>query len=253
MSFRPLAMIPVYNHPDTVGRMVRGVLQAGLPCMLVDDGSEPRCAAVLDALARPSPGQPVVQVLRLPRNQGKGAAVMAGLRAALAQGYSHALQLDADGQHAVADVPDFVALARARPHAVICGAPVYDASVPRGRLYGRYLTHVWVWINTLSLEIRDSMCGFRVYPLAATVAVLDSAAIGRHMEFDTEVLVRLHWRGVPFVTRPTAVTYPAGGLSHFRAWRDNLLISGMHARLFAGMLLRSPQLLARKLRGRSAA
>lgn len=245
--FQPIAVIPVYNHPDTIARMVDGVLQAGLPCLLVDDGCEPRCAAVLDALA--TQHAPRVQLLRLAVNQGKGGAVMAGLRQAHTQGYSHALQIDADGQHAVADIPQFVDQARRHPQSMVCGAPVYDASVPKGRLYGRYLTHVWVWINTLSLDIRDSMCGYRVYPLATTVAVLDSAAIGQRMEFDTEVLVRMHWRGLRFVTQPTAVTYPQDGLSHFQVWRDNLLISGMHARLFGGMLLRSPKLLARKLRG----
>lgn len=251
MDFRPVAVIPVYNHPDTIGLMVQGVLQAGLPCLLVDDGSEPRCAAVLDALA--SQYAPQVQLLRLVHNQGKGAAVMAGMRQAHAQGYSHALQIDADGQHAAADIPAFVALARQHPHAMVCGAPVYDASVPKGRLYGRYLTHVWVWINTLSLDIRDSMCGYRIYPLSATVAVLDSAAIGKRMDFDTEVLVRMHWQGMRFVTQRTVVTYPLDGLSHFQIWRDNLQISGMHARLFVGMLWRSPWLLTRRLvRGRGA-
>ncbi|MEG3001135.1 MAG: glycosyltransferase family 2 protein [Comamonas sp.] len=247
MDFRTVAVIPVYNHPDTIGQMVQGVLQAGLPCLLVDDGSEPHCAAVLQALA--AQNAPQVQLLRLAQNQGKGGAVMAGMRQAHAQGYSHVLQIDADGQHAVADIPAFVALARQHPRFMVCGAPVYDASVPKGRLYGRYLTHVWVWINTLSLDIRDSMCGYRVYPLREAVGVLDSAAIGKRMEFDIEVLVRMHWRGLRFVTQPTAVTYPLDGLSHFQVWRDNLLISGMHARLFAGMLWRSPLLLARKLAG----
>jgi len=251
MSFRPIAVIPVYNHPNTIGLMVQGVLRAGLPCLLVDDGSEPQCAAVLQDLTLQH--APQVQLLRLAQNQGKGQAVMAGLRQVHAQGYSHGLQIDADGQHAVADIPVFVALARQHPQAMVCGAPVYDASVPKGRLYGRYLTHVWVWINTLSLDIRDSMCGYRIYPLSATVAVLDSASMGKRMEFDTEVLVRMHWSGLRFVTQPTAVTYPLDGLSHFQVWRDNLLISGMHARLFAGMLWRSPRLLARKLAGRRGA
>lgn len=242
-AFSPVAVIPVYNHPDTIGRMVDAVRAHGLPCVLVDDGSEARCAAVLDALA----GREAVTLVRLPRNQGKGGALMAGLRAARRLGHSHALQIDADGQHDAADVPRFLALARARPEAVICGTPRYDASVPRGRLYGRYATHVWVWINTLSLQIRDSMCGFRVYPLAPVVALLDEAALGRRMDFDTEVLVRLHWRGVAIVNLPTRVTYPADGVSHFRLWRDNLLLARMQARLFAGMLWRAPRLLWRKV------
>ena len=124
---------------------------------------------------------------------------------------------------------------------------MYDASVPKGRLYGRYITHVWVWINTLSFEIRDSMCGFRVDPLKVTVAVLDGANIGRRMDFDIEVLVRLVWRGLRLVNLPTRVTYPLDGISHFKALRDNVLISRMHARLFFGMLVRSPLLLLRKV------
>lgn len=247
-AFHPLAVVPVYNHPDTVGAMVQGILQAGLPCLLVDDGSEPRCAAVLDALAQQH--APAVQLLRLAQNQGKGGAMMAGMRQAWAQGYSHVLQIDADGQHAVADIPAFVRLAQNHPSAMVCGAPAYDASVPKLRLYGRYATHVWVWINTLSLDIQDSMCGFRVYPLHSAIAVLEQRDIGKRMEFDTEILVHLHWVGVPFVTQRTAVTYPQDGLSHFRAWSDNVLISGMHARLFAGMLLRSPRLLLRKLQAK---
>lgn len=202
--------------------------------------------AVLQALA--AQHAPQVQLLRLPQNQGKGGAVMAGMRQAHAQDYTHALQIDADGQHAVADIPRFVAQARQHPQAMVCGAPVYDASVPKGRLYGRYLTHVWVWINTMSLDIRDSMCGYRIYPLAETMQVLRSASIGKRMEFDTEIAVRMHWQGLRFVTQHTAVTYPQDGISHFQVWRDNVRISGMHARLFAGMLWRSPRLLARKLR-----
>jgi glycosyltransferase involved in cell wall biosynthesis len=229
----------------TAPRGVAGARAFGLACIVVDDGSDAASAAQLDALG----AEPGVTLVRLPSNQGKGAAVVAGLRAAAARGYSHALQIDADGQHDASQIGAFVDAARARPDAVICGVPRYDASVPRGRLVGRYATHVWVWINTLSLAIRDSMCGFRVYPLAPTIALADSEPLGRRMDFDTEVLVRLHWRGVPVVNRPTPVTYPAGGLSHFRLWHDNWLISRMHTRLFFGMLWRAPRLLARRLAG----
>ncbi len=173
--------------------------------------------------------------------------MMAGLREALRLGYSHALQIDADGQHDAADIPRFLALSAQHPGSVICGVPVYDAGVPRGRLYGRYATHVWVWINTLSFAIRDSMCGFRVYPLAPVVTLIDSVRIGKRMDFDVEILVRLSWRGMSIVNQPTQVRYPADGISHFDVWRDNLLISRMHATLFAGMLLRLPLLVWRKV------
>lgn len=241
----PVAVVPVYDHPATIGEVVRQLLAHGLPCILVDDGSGAECAAVLDALAAQHGAR--VQLVRLPRNQGKGGAVIAGFRAAAARGHTHVLQIDADGQHDVADVPLFLEQARRRPDAVICGCPVYDASVPRGRLYGRYATHVWVWINTLSLDIRDSMCGFRVYPLAQLLPLLDAVRLGRRMDFDSDVMVRLHWRGVAVVNQPTRVTYPRDGVSHFRMWRDNVRISAMHARLFLGMLVRAPLLLWRKV------
>ena len=246
MSFQPCAVIPVYNHGEAVGAVAANVRANGLHCFLVDDGSSADCAAVLDTLAQ----APDVTLVRLARNQGKGGAMMAGLRAAAAAGCSHALQIDADGQHDAGDIPRFLAHAAAEPHAVICGTPVYDESVPRLRLVARYLTHVWVWINSLSLQIRDSMCGFRVYPLAPVVRLIDEARLGRRMDFDPEVLVRLHWRGLKIVNVPTRVTYPQDGLSHFRLGLDNWLITKMHARLALGMLLRSPMLLWRKLAAR---
>lgn len=243
LRFNLVAVVPVYNHERAVGGVVARLRAQGLPCILVDDGSEPRCAAVLSMLAE----MPGVQLVRLRRNQGKGAAVIAGMRAAMQAGFTHALQIDADGQHDTNDVPAFTALARQRPEAVINGAPIYDASVPKARFYGRYATHVWVWINTLSLQIRDSMCGFRVYPLASVIELLDRQRIGSRMDFDTEVIVRLFWRGVPVVNLPTHVSYPADGVSHFRALRDNLRISWMHTKLFFGMLPRAPMLLWRKV------
>ncbi len=240
-----VAVIPCYNHPDTIGLMVRAVRERGLDVVVVDDGSHADCAAVLDDLAVAH--APALTLVRLAQNQGKGGAMMAGLRQALALGFTHALQIDADGQHDVGDIPAFLALSREHPQAVICGQPVYDESVPKGRLYGRYATHIWVWINTLSLEIRDSMCGFRVYPLAPVVGLIDQVRLGRRMDFDPELLVRLHWRRVPLVSVPTRVSYPLDGISHFKLLKDNVLISGMHARLFAGMLARLPLLLWRKV------
>ena len=244
-GFNPIILVPVYDHAEAIGPMLMRLLPHGVPCLLVDDGSGLACARVLDELAAQYPDR--VHLLRLPSNQGKGAAVMAGLREAGTRGHSHVLQIDADGQHDAADVPAFLEQARDEPQAVINGQPQYDASVPRARLYGRYATHIWVWINTLSFEIRDSMCGFRVYPLQAALDLLQRERIGQRMDFDTEILVRLHWDGVRVRNRPTRVTYPSDGVSHFDVWRDNLRISRMHTRLFFGMLLRLPRLLARKV------
>lgn len=238
---RVCAVVPVYDHEGAIAGTLAALKPHGLPCFLVDDGSSAACAQVLDALAARESAW--VTLLRHPRNQGKGAAVRTGCAAARARGFTHAVQVDADGQHDLADLPKLLAQAQAHPRAVVTGIPVYDASVPRSRLYGRYVTHVWVWINTLSTEIRDSMCGFRVYPLDEALAVWHR--VSRRMAFDTDILVRLWWRGVPLVQVPTRVTYPADGVSHFDLLWDNVRISGMHARLFVGMLLRLPWLLAR--------
>jgi glycosyltransferase involved in cell wall biosynthesis len=242
--FKPCIVVPVYNHEHAIGAVLAGLLRHDVPCMLVDDGGSVACAAVLDALAREHAAS--VVLVRLPHNQGKGAAVLAGFRRAAELGYTHVLQIDADGQHDTADVPKFLAQAVAHPDAIICGHPVYDESVPKARLYGRYATHVWVWINTLSLDIKDSMCGFRVYPVAPVNALAARRRIGVRMNFDTDILVRLFWDGLRVINLPTRVSYPSDGVSHFRLWRDNVLISWMHTVLFFGMLPRIPRLLARK-------
>ncbi len=238
-------VIPFYRHEQAIAAVVARVRAQNLPCFMVDDGSGTSCEPVLAAIAEAERGW--LTVLSLPANGGKGTAVMAGFAAALAAGYTHAIQLDADGQHCAEDLPKFVAAAEANPRAVIAGAPIFDASVPRARLYGRYLTHGMVWLNTLSFEITDSMCGLRAYPLAPALAVWQAMRWGRRMDFDTEMIVRLHWRGLAVVNLPTRVTYPADGVSHFAMLADNLRITAMHTRLFCGMLIRLPLLLSRRL------
>jgi glycosyltransferase involved in cell wall biosynthesis len=240
----PCAVVPVYNHETAITTVVDALLANHLPCILVDDASSPPCARVLDQLAL----RDNVYLIRLATNQGKGGAVMTGLREASRLGFSHALQVDADGQHDLQDVRRFVERSRAHPDAVICGYPLYDDSVPKGRLYARYLTHVMVWINTLSLQIRDSMCGYRLYPLAPVLALIESAKIGKRMDFDSDILVRLAWRGQPMQWLQTRVRYPLDGVSHFRMFHDNVLITSMHTRLLFGMLLRSPLILWRRWR-----
>lgn len=235
-------LIPVYNHPGTVTELVTALSKFELPVLLVDDGSEPQTAAELDRLS--TRGDVILH--RLAHNQGKGAAVMAGLGVAQAQGFTHALQIDADGQHDIADVSNLLQLAQQNPQALISGYPVYDESVPAVRKYGRYLTHAMVWLETLSLQLIDSMCGFRVYPVDASVRLGKEEYIGRRMDFDTEIMVRLFWRyrAVRFV--PTRVIYPPHGRSHFRMLKDNVRITLMHIRLLLGMLWRSPKLLFNK-------
>lgn len=240
-----VVIIPVYNHEHAIGAVVDQVRHHGLPVLLVDDGSKPSCAAVLDGLVR----DPDVRLFRRVQNGGKGAAVISGLEEAHRLGFTHAVQIDADGQHDLVDLPKFLEQAAAHPDALVTGQPRYDASVPKGRLYGRYLTHVWVWINTLSLAIKDSMCGFRVYPLTRTLAAI-VPSIGKRMDFDPEIAVRLVWAGTKVINLPTHVTYPTDGVSHFDVLWDNVRISGMHTRLFFGMLVRLPLILWRRTFGR---
>ena len=247
-TFSPCLVIPVYNHEQAIVAVVEALLAFDTPCILVDDGSTPECAKVLDGLHLAYPGR--VVLLRHAHNQGKGAAVLTGFKYASENGFSHLLQLDADGQHCVEDIKMFLALAQQHRDAIIAGYPIYDDSVPAIRLYARYLTHVWVWINTLSLAIRDSMCGFRVYPVAPVIDLMLRQKIGQRMNFDTDILVRLYWDGLDVVNTGTRVAYPSDGVSHFRVWRDNVLITLMHTKLFFGMLVRFPRLLTRRSKKR---
>lgn len=235
MTFRACVVVPVFNHAASAVRLAQKLASLELPTFFVNDGSDPANRAVLHDLGE---RHDWIEILDHPVNRGKGAAVLTGLYAAHGQGYSHALQIDADGQHDPNDIPRFLALAKANPEAVIAAHPQYDSSVPKGRLIARYITHVWVWIETLSFTIRDSMCGFRVYPLGPVVNIADRVKLGQRMDFDPEILVRLHWEGLSIMSPPTKVVYPEGGQSHFRLWRDNCLISWMHTRLVFGMLWR---------------
>jgi len=238
-----VVVIPVYNHDIYLPTLVGEIVKMDLSCLLVDDGSSSGCAGVIDALHAQHGDQ--VTVVRHTTNQGKGAAVLNGFKQALALGYTHGVQIDADGQHAVGDTPLLLRLASEKPEALVTGQPIFDHSVPLNRRYFRYLTHYMVSINTLTFRLRDAMCGFRVYPLAATLALDERVHLGRRMDFDIDVLVRLDWEGVPIVLQKTNVRYPVDGVSHFRLWADNARITSVHIRLFFGMLVRLPMLLFR--------
>jgi len=240
----PCAIIPIYNHAEEAGPVMAALLERGLDVILIDDASDDKNALILDGYDK---AHETVTLVRHEINQGKGGAVKSGFMSASDNGYTHVLQIDADGQHDVNDIPAILELARKNPEAVIAGAPLYDDTVPKGRYYARYISHFWVWVETLSLDIKDSMCGFRLYPLKDVFEIMSKVNLGRRMDFDPEILVRLHWAGVPVVTFMTKVKYFEDGLSNFRPFHDNFYVSVRHARLVFGMLIRLPLLISRRL------
>jgi len=244
----PCVLIPIYDHGREIREVVKALVSYSLPCLIVDDGSHAETRAVLDELERDFP---FVEVHRHERNRGKGAALKTGYRIARDRGYSHAIQLDADGQHDTTDLPRFVAAMEADPEALVLGAPRFDRTVPWIRLTARQVSRVAIWLTTLSFDVEDPLCGFRGIPLRSTLERIDAVATGSHMEFEPELVVRLFWDGLGVVNVPTRVVYRVGGLSHFHYVRDNQRILGLYLRLVAGMVVRSPELVRRRMqRGR---
>jgi glycosyltransferase involved in cell wall biosynthesis len=237
-------VVPHYDHLEQFGRFLPGLADIGLPIIVVDDASP---AATADALEELLSGVSVqTSLVRHSRNRGKGGAVMTALRSARDAGYSHALQVDADGQHDCADIDKFLNAADERPDSVICGEPIFDNRISSLRYYGRFITLSLAYAETLSREIRDALCGFRLYPLASITNIIDKHRLGERMAFDPELLVRAIWAGIPLHYVPVKVAYPEDGKSHFHYFSDNAEISWMHTRLLFGMVIRLPMLLQRK-------
>ncbi len=243
-------IVPLYDQPHALAALFDAIAKLALPCLVVDDGSGAETRAALEAARA---GHAFVSLLRHERNRGKGAALRTGLTAAERAGFSHALLVDADGQHDPAAWPALLAAARAHPDALVLAAPLFGADAPASRLRGRKLSIWCAHLETLSRAIADPLCGLRCVPIAAANAVLARHPCGDRMEFDPELAVRMDWAGVPIVNVPARIDYPTGGVSHFRLLGDNARISWMHTRLIAGMLLRAPGLLWRRRQRREAA
>ena len=235
-------IIPVYRHAEPLVNVLRQLEKYGLPCFLVDDCNE---VPLKDALATELAGWSWVKVLRLATHGGKGVACMEGCRVAHESGFSHAIFIDADDQHEVHDMSCVLDLTQQHPQAMILGSPVFDQSAPLKRRIGRIVSNVWVWIETLSFDIKDSLCGFRCLPLIPLLKVASRVQLGRRMDFDPDIVVRLFWQGVPVVNFDTRIRYPPRGISNFHLMRDNGALFWLHTRLFFGMLIRSPFLLIR--------
>ena len=247
-----LVLIPSYNAGAGLIATVRGARAAWNPVWVVIDGSTDGSERAAMQLAERDDG---VRVFVRPRNQGKGAAVLHGLVAARDAGFTHALTMDSDGQHPADRIADFMRASIAAPDAMVLGNPVFDDKAPSIRVKGRRISNWWTRFETLCFHrtrgIGDALFGFRVYPIASLVDIMQKSRWMRRFDFDTEAVVRLAWRGVVPINIDAAVRYldaAEGGVSHFKYVRDNVLLTGMHLRLVGGFVLRLPMLVARRLR-----
>ncbi len=242
-----LVLIPSYNTGEKVYQTVRAAREQWAPVWVVVDGSTDGTDQGLLAMAAQDPQ---LRVMVLKENRGKGAAVLHGLRAAVHEGYTHVLTMDSDGQHPPEKIPEFMQVSQANPDGLVLGRPVFDASAPLLRVRGRRVSNWWANFETLWQGIGDSLYGFRVYPAQMLLGVMENSYWMRHFDFDPEAAVRLCWCGARPINVDAPVKYFAaneGGVSHFNYLRDNLLLTSMHLRLFAGFLVRLPLLIWRKL------
>ena len=244
-----IVLIPSYNPGVKVFDTVRSARQYWNPVWVVIDGSTDGSEVTLKNMALEDTG---LRVIHLPLNKGKGAAVLHGLNIAAAEGYTHTLTMDSDGQHPPDLIPAFMEASIKQPGAMILGMPIFDASAPNIRVQGRKLSNWWANLETLWAGIGDSLFGFRVYPIEPLRKVMRYQPWMRHFDFDPEAAIRLSWRGVKVVNLPAPVRYfsiDEGGVSHFRYLRDNILLTWMYTRLFIGFVLRLPMLLIRRFLG----
>ncbi|HEY1857088.1 glycosyltransferase family 2 protein [Acidocella sp.] len=245
MTETHLVLIPSYNTGAKLFATVAAARLYWCPVWVVIDGSTDGSGETLASLSQHDDG---VRIIFRPRNGGKGAAVLDGLHAASKAGFTHVLIMDSDGQHPAPLIPEFMALSRRTPQAMILGQPVFDHSAPRIRVLGRRLSNALARLETLT-GIGDSLFGFRVYPLGLLMKIMTSTSSMRRFDFDPEALVRLSWLGVPAINQPAPVRYflaAEGGVSHFHYGRDNIVLAAMHLRLCAGFLRRLPWLVAQK-------
>ena len=243
-DFSPCILIPVYRHGKACSEVVDSIVQYGIPIILVDDGNDSETKNYLSQIKEKHGG---VEIVVRAKNGGKGAAFASGVIFAKNAGYSHILQVDADGQHDSAKIPFFIEKARENPKKMICGYPEYDESAPNHRKNGHKFANAWCAIITWGNKIVDSMCGFRLYPVEPIFRFVTKKFYDRRMGFDIEILLQLILSGVDVEFYPVKVTYPSDGISNFHAFRDNVRISWVFTKLFLKMILMSPVLLWRKI------
>jgi glycosyltransferase involved in cell wall biosynthesis len=226
-----LVILPSYNSGALLAQTAKAALAEWRPVWVVLDGSTDSSVEEIKALAKDEPN---LHVIHLPGNHGKGGATLVAMHAALEAGFSHALVMDSDGQHPADKIAEFMELSEKYPDAMVLGEPVFAADAPPERVKGRRVGNAFTHFETLWGGVKDSLFGFRLYPLAESVRIMDSIRTARRFDFDTELAVRLFWAGVRPINRPVPVTYPkqsSGGVTHFKYLRDNLLLAGTHTRL----------------------
>lgn len=223
---KPVIIIPCFNHGDAFAPVADKLTEFKTPVIVVDDGSASQQSKKIKNICSAHN----FIYIKNKTNGGKGAAMIVGFQYALKQGFSHALQIDADGQHDIRDIPLFLKIASSHPNDLIIGNPVYDESAPRARLVGRKITNFWVMVETFNKHMPDTMCGFRVYPLKAVEPILETIKFKR-MGFDIEIIVKAYRNKIKIIPVPTKVIYPENGVSHFHAIKDNFYISLLHTYL----------------------
>lgn len=211
--------VPYFNHPNTINSLCDELKKYNLEILIIDDASDEISKKALQNLN--------ATILTHEKNQGKGGAVRSGYLWALKQGFTQIFQLDADMQHDLTQIPKMLELCEKFPKNLICGYGQYDKNAPKARIYGRKITNFWLFINTLGGHFKDAMTGFRIYPL--NEKIINQTRTNR-MEFDIEILMNYYKFDVEISWLPVAVKY--GQISHFRALKDNFLISKFHAKAF---------------------
>lgn len=216
-------LIPHFNHSKNLAKLVERLSEFGCEILIVDDGSDKEHKEILKTLN--------ARVIYRKANGGKGAAVKDGFKLLAQNGFTHALQIDADMQHDVSYLSGFLTLSKEHQNALICANPIYGDDAPKARLYGRKITNFWVYINTLGARLKDAMCGLRIYPLEAVSKILRHCKADK-MDFDIDILYLLFKAGTEILWFDVPVRYEKDGVSHFRAFKDNFLISKTHAKHF---------------------
>lgn len=245
--FNPLVLIPSYNPGQAGIKTVLSALTVFTPILVVTDGSTDGSDDEIEVSCQLHPN---LYLIKNDQNEGKGAAVLKGLIWAREHHFTHVLTMDADGQHPIDQINNFIDASRQNPDAMILGLPVFDSDAPSLRVKGRQISNWWANLETLWTGIGDSLFGFRVYPVNALIRVMETTRWMRRFDFDPEAVVRLRWAGIKAINLPAQVRYPKaseGGISHFQYGRDNLLLTGMHLRLLFGFVLRFPRLLFQRI------